>query len=120
MDFEGLSIFGEHTEILIGDMLTYLFTLCRIGEGDAGALETCSTETTAIDAIGLAHDIIDGDQLFATTLIVLDTALATLETELPKEGKIACLPCGDSLAHALVFTIEMLCTASKARASSHE
>ena len=114
MDFEGLGIFGEHTEILFGDMLPYLFTLCRIGEGDAGALETSSTEATAIDAIGLTHDIIDGYQLFTATLIVLDTALAALEAELTEEGQVACFPCGDALTHALVLTIEMLGTAGKA------
>ena len=121
MDFEGLGIFGEHTEILFGDMLTYLFTLCRISKSNACTLEACSTETTAIDAIGLTHDIIDGYQLFTATLIVLDTALATLEAELTKEGEIACLPSGDALTHTLVLTIEMLGTTGKAGgASSHE
>jgi len=113
MDFEAVGVLGEHAEVLFGDALADLFFLRGIDQSDAGSLEAGTGETAAVDAVGLAHDVVDGYQLFTATLVVLDAALATLETELTKEGKIAGLPSGNALADTLVLAVEMFGTAGK-------
>lgn len=115
MDFETAFVFGEHTEVFGGDLFAYLVALGGIDQGNAGALESGSTETASVDTVGLAHDVVDGYELFATALVVLDGTLAALETELAEEGEVAGFPRGDSLAHALVFAVEVLGTTGEAR-----
>ena len=114
MDFEGFAILGEHAEVLLGDTLADGILLTGIDQGDAGAFEAGTTETATVDTLGLTHDVVDGDQLFATALVVLDAALATLEAEFAKEVEVTGLPSGDALTDTLVLAVEVLGTAGKA------
>ena len=114
MDFEGFAVFGEHAEVLLGDAFADGILLTGVDQGDAGAFEAGTTEAATIDALGLTHDVVDGYQFFATALVVLDAAFATLKTELAKEVEVTGLPSGDALADTLVLAVIVLGTAGKA------
>ena len=73
---EGILILWELGEVFLSDFLFYLFLLRGINEGDAGTLEACPRETTAIDAVGGEHSFVDSNEFWTTTLIVVDATLA--------------------------------------------
>ena len=61
MDFEGFAVFGEHAEVLLGDAFADGILLTGIDQGDAGAFEAGTTEAATVDALGLTHNVVDGD-----------------------------------------------------------
>ena len=104
----GFLVLRESREVLLADALLDLGFPGRVHEGDAGALEAGAAETPAVDAGGVAHGFVDGDQLRGAAFVVVDAALAALEAQLAEPFEVAGLPGGHGLADAVVFAEEVL------------
>ena len=74
-----------------------------VDERDAGALEAGTREAASVDTGQLAHNLVDGDELGRTALVVVDGALARVEAQLAEELQVTRLPCRHSLAHPSVL-----------------
>ena len=75
-DLEGFFVFGELGEVLFGEGFLDGFLVGGVDEGDAGAFEAGTGEASAIDSGEGAHDVVDGDELWGATLVIMDGALA--------------------------------------------
>ena len=107
-DLEGALVFGELSEVFLGEGLFDGLFIGGIDEGNAGAFETGTRETTTIDTGETAHNLVDGDEFGRAALVVVDAGLAGVEGKFAEEFEIAGLPGGHALTHTTVLRIEML------------
>ena len=101
-------VFGILLQVSLCEFLLYLLLVGGVDDGDARTLEARSREASAPDTGQRAHDLVDGDELRAATLVVVDARLAAVEAEFSEEFQVARLPCRDALPHTPVFAVVML------------
>ena len=105
---EGVAVLGELGEILLGDLAADGLLLQRVHERDASALEAGAGEAAAVDAVGREHRLVDGDELGAAALVVVDGGFTRSLDEGAEPLQVAVLPGGDTFTHPLVLGEEML------------
>ena len=79
IDFECMLIFRELLKVASGQLSLYFFLIRRVYDGYTRPLEARSRETSTIDAWQGSHNLVDGNQLWRATLVVVDTALAAVK-----------------------------------------
>ena len=72
MDEELAHELWEGFQVLFSNMTDDGLFVGRVDERHATALEACSGETTAIDAVGVGHDVVEGYQFWGTRFPVVD------------------------------------------------
>ena len=105
---EGAFVFGELLEIFLGQDLFDFSLMGRIDQGDTGTFETSTREASAIDSGEGAHDLVDGNELRGTTLVVMDGGLARVEGQLSEEFQVTRLPCSHTLTNTTVLRVKVL------------
>lgn len=74
--FEGVFVFWIFCEVLLGQFFFDCFLVGWINKGDNGSLETGTRETTTIDSREGTHDVVDADELWGSTFVVVDRTFA--------------------------------------------
>ena len=82
---EGFFVFRELLQIFLCQGFLDVFLVDRINKCDTGTFETCSRETATIHTLHTSHYLIDGNEFWAATLVIVNTALTACERELAKE-----------------------------------
>ena len=49
----------EYFEVFCGDLSGDVFFVCWVDECHAASFESCSAESSAVDAVGVSHDVVE-------------------------------------------------------------
>jgi len=108
VNLEGALVLGELLKVALGQLLLDLRLMGRIHQGDASPFEACSRETTAINTWQGTHDLIDGDELWGATFVIMNGTLTAIETQFSEEFQIACLPGSHPLTDTTILGVKVL------------
>ena len=112
---ERIPILRELRQVLFRDLLLDAVLLCRIDQGDAGALEAGAGEAATVDAVGGEHGLVDGLEFRTAAFVVVDAGVAAGLAQGAEPFQVAGFPGGDAFADALMFAVEVLGSPSEAR-----
>ena len=102
----------EGGEVFLCDVAGDVCFVGRVDECHAASFEARSAESSAVDAVGVAHDFVERLEFRRTGLPVRDAALSALEAEAPIGVEVALPPGLGAPFHAVELRVPMLGTAS--------
>ena len=100
----------EGLEVFSGHLLSDFGFVSGVDERHATSLETCSAEASAVDAVGVAHDVVEHLQFRRTRLPVADAALSAFETEAAIRLEVATTPSFGTSLYAVELRVPVLGT----------
>lgn len=101
---------GKSGKIFAPDLFKNLAFVCRIDQRHTAPFEACAGKATAVNTVGMGHDLIKLYEFGRACLPVMYRRVSAFKGKLAEFFDIALSPCFGTRFHAMEFGIPMLGT----------